>query len=69
MVSAKDHKQRKELIILIASLVIGTLCIVAVIYLQYKSFTYNIPLPEYSLAFFSSIATLVFGYVFGRGKS
>ena len=64
-----DYNQKKELFVLRACLVIGIICILAVVWLQYMSFVHKIPFPEYSLAFFSSIATLTFGYIFGGGKS
>jgi len=62
-------KHQKDMILIIGSLLVGIICIGMVGWLQYQSMTYNKPLPEYAIAFFASIATLVFGFTFGRARS
>ena len=63
----RDHT--KDMILLIGGLFIVAVSIVVVGTLLYSSMSSNNPLPEYALAFFSSITTLILGYLFGRGRN
>jgi hypothetical protein len=62
------RKHQKEMVITIGSLVIVLICVVVVGLLLYQSFSLNQQIPEYAIAFFSSIATLIMGYTFGNNK-
>lgn len=59
------HEQIKELILLICGLLIVLICIITVGILLYTSSKNNYEMPGYAIAFFSSITTLILGYLFG----
>ena len=61
-------KHQKDMIIVIGGLVIVLFCLIVVGVLLYQSLGHNQQVPEYALAFFSSIATLIIGYIFGNNK-
>ena len=69
MAQKTEHKKKKELILLIGSLIIVILCIGAAVWLGYQSIKLNNPIPEYYLTIFTSIATLVIGYTLGSNKN
>ena len=62
------RKHQKEMVITIGSLVIVLICVILVGILLYQSFVLEQQVPEYAIAFFSSIATLIMGYTFGNNK-
>jgi len=62
------RKHQKDMVITIGGLVIVLLCMGVVGFLLYKSLVLKQIIPEYALAFFSSIATLIIGYIFGNNK-
>lgn len=62
---AEKHEQMKEMIILVGGLAIVIICILTVGFLVYNSIIKNLAIPEYSIAFFTSITTLILGYLFG----
>jgi len=62
----KTTSDKKEWVLLIGGLLIVIVCIGMVGFLLYQSMTNKLDVPEYALAFFSSITTLVLGYLFGR---
>lgn len=64
----QKRKHRKDLIIVIGGLIIVVICLGVVGFLLYQSLAHNQQIPEYALAFFSSIATLIIGYIFGNNK-
>jgi len=67
----KDKQRRehhKELILLIGGLIIVAVCIGMVGFLLYQSMVKQVAIPDYAIAFFSSITTLILGYLFGRSK-
>ena len=64
--SKRDH--HKEMILLIGGLIIVAVCIGMVGFLLYQSMVKQVKVPEYAMAFFSSITTLILGYLFGKGK-
>lgn len=68
MSSITKRKHQKEIIILIGSFIIVIICIGVVAWLIYTSLILKQPIPEYAIAFFSSIATLIIGYTFGKNK-
>lgn len=51
---------------MVGGLIIVIICIAMVGFLLYESMIEKIAIPEYAIAFFSSITTLVLGYLFGR---
>lgn len=59
------HEKKKELIILIGGLLTVLICILTVGFLLYQSIVNNAQIPEYAFVFFSSITSLVLGYLFG----
>lgn len=61
------HEKRQENILLVGGLIIVTVCIVMVSLLVYQSFVNSVQIPEYAIVFFSSISTLILGYLFGKG--
>lgn len=60
------HEQIKELIILVGGLLIVVVCICIVGFLLYSSNNNERDMPQYAITFFSSITTLVLGYLFGK---
>lgn len=67
----KDKQKRehnKELILLIGGLIIVAICVGMVGFLLYQSMVKQVKIPEYAIAFFSSITTLILGYLFGKSK-
>jgi len=62
------RKHQKEMVVTVGSLVIVVICIGVVGFLLYQSLVLKQTVPEYAIAFFSSIATLIIGYVFGNNK-
>jgi hypothetical protein len=60
------RENKKELALIIGGLVIVAICISMVCFLLYQSMIKGTVIPEYALAFFSSITTLILGYLFGR---
>jgi len=63
------HQRKKELILLVAGLIIVIICIVTTALLVYYSMTNKTDVPEYAIAFFGSISSLMIGYLFGKEKS
>jgi predicted Co/Zn/Cd cation transporter (cation efflux family) len=66
-IKEKSKDKRDWLILTIGGIVIVLLCIFAVFWLIGKSMDTGIEIPQYSIAFFSSITTLILGYLFGKG--
>ncbi len=64
----KKREHHKELILLVGGLIIVAICIAMVGFLLYQSMIQNMEVPDYAIAFFSSITTLILGYLFGRNK-
>ncbi len=62
------RKHQKDMVITIGGLIIVLLCMGVVGFLLYKSLVLKQIVPEYALVFFSSIATLIIGYIFGNNK-
>ena len=60
------HEQVKELVLLIGGLILVSICIAAVAFLLYSSNNNGNELPQYAITFFSSITTLILGYLFGK---
>jgi len=65
MAKKDKHEQKKELILLIGGFLIVFVCIGTVGFLLYNSNVNNVTMPEYAVAFFSSVTTLILGYLFG----
>jgi len=61
-----NNGNKKEWFLLIGGLFICFVCIIIVGVLLYLSMILNRQIPEYALAFFTSITTLILGYIFGR---
>ena len=68
MVDEASRKHQKDMTLLVGSLVIVILLVGSVAFLIYHSTVNGNVVPEYGIAFFSSIATLIIGYTFGRDK-
>ena len=67
----KDKQKRehhKDLILLIGGLIIVAICIGMVGFLLYHSMVKQAQVPDYAIAFFSSITTLILGYLFGKSQ-
>jgi drug/metabolite transporter (DMT)-like permease len=64
----QKREHHKEMILLIGGLIIVAICIAMVGFLLYQSMVKQIKVPDYAIAFFSSITTLILGYLFGRNK-
>jgi hypothetical protein len=63
--NVKENK--KAWVLLIGGLIIIIVCVGMVGWLIYQSMINNKEIPDYAIAFFSSITTLILGYLFGRG--
>lgn len=61
-----DRLHQKDMALLVGGLLIVLVCIGIVGYLLYSSSTNSKPMPEYALTFFTSITTLILGYLFGK---
>ena len=67
LIDKKDkHDKLKELILLVGGLVIVIGSMIMVGFLVYQSMIRGVVIPEYAIAFFSSVATLILGYLFGK---
>lgn len=62
------REHHKDMVLLVGGLIMVGICIGMVGFLLYQSMINGISVPEYAIAFFSSITTLILGYLFGRGK-
>jgi len=62
------REHHKDLILLIGGLIIVGICIGMVGFLLYQSMIKEAKVPDYAIAFFSSITTLILGYLFGKSK-
>ena len=60
-------KNSKEWVLIVGGIVIILVCIAMVGFLLNKSMVEESEIPGYGIAFFSSITTLILGYLFGRG--
>ena len=60
------HEKRKEMVVLYGGLIIVIICIATLAFLMYQSMINKMEIPEYSVAFFGSITTLIIGYIFGK---
>ncbi len=62
------RKHNKDLILLGCGFIIVIICIVMVGFLLSQSMNNQTQIPEYAIAFYSSITTLILGYLFGKGN-